>query len=225
MTIKNWSKEDQPSERLQSMGVDSLTNGELLSIIIGSGTSKATAVELGNGLLEKFNFNLGCLAKATCRELTDVNGIGIMTACRIMAAIELGRRRQVCAAMQKKDLGSAVAIYEHMRPLMADLDVEEAWIILMNQNYKLIKSQRISHGGITETAVDIRIVMREAILANATILALCHNHPSNNPSPSSDDDRLTQRVKKACETMRIYFLDHLIICDGQFYSYAECGKL
>ncbi|MBR3729477.1 MAG: DNA repair protein RadC [Bacteroidales bacterium] len=225
MTIKNWSKEDQPSERLQSMGVDSLTNGELLSIIIGSGTSKATAVELGNGLLEKFNFNLGCLAKATCRELTDVNGIGIMTACRIMAAIELGRRRQVCAAMQKKDLGSAVAIYEHMRPLMADLDVEEAWIILMNQNYKLIKSQRISHGGITETAVDIRIVMREAILANATILALCHNHPSNNPSPSSDDDRLTQRVKKACETMRIYFLDHLIICDGQYYSYAERGRL
>jgi len=207
------------------MGVDSLTNGELLSIIIGSGTSKATAVELGNGLLEKFNFNLGCLAKATCRELTDVNGIGIMTACRIMAAIELGRRRQVCAAMQKKDLGSAVAIYEHMRPLMADLDVEEAWIILMNQNYKLIKSQRISHGGITETAVDIRIVMREAILANATILALCHNHPSNNPSPSSDDDRLTQRVKKACETMRIYFLDHLIICDGQFYSYHERGRL
>ena len=225
MTIKNWSKEDQPSERLQSMGVDSLTNGELLSIIIGSGTSKATAVELGNGLLEKFNFNLGCLAKATCRELTDVNGIGIMTACRIMAAIELGRRRQVCAAMQKKDLGSAVAIYEHMRPLMADLDVEEAWIILMNQNYKLIKSQRISHGGITETAVDIRIVMREAILANATILALCHNHPSNNPTPSSDDDRLTQRVKKACETMRIYFLDHLIICDGQFYSYHERGRL
>ena len=225
MTIKNWSKEDQPSERLQSMGVDSLTNGELLSIIIGSGTSKATAVELGNGLLEKYNFNLGCLAKATCRELTDVNGIGIMTACRIMAAIELGRRRQVCAAMQKKDLGSAVAIYEHMRPLMADLDVEEAWIILMNQNYKLIKSQRISHGGITETAVDIRIVMREAILANATILALCHNHPSNNPSPSSDDDRLTQRVKKACETMRIYFLDHLIICDGQFYSYHERGRL
>ena len=225
MTIKNWSKEDQPSERLQSMGVDSLTNGELLSIIIGSGTSKATAVELGNGLLEKYNFNLGCLAKATCRELTDVNGIGIMTACRIMAAIELGRRRQVCAAMQKKDLGSAVAIYEHMRPLMADLDVEEAWIILMNQNYKLIKSQRISHGGITETAVDIRIIMREAILANATILALCHNHPSNNPSPSSDDDRLTQRVKKACETMRIYFLDHLIICDGQYYSYAERGRL
>lgn len=207
------------------MGVDSLTNGELLSIIIGSGTSKATAVELGNGLLEKYNFNLGCLAKATCRELTDVNGIGIMTACRIMAAIELGRRRQVCAAMQKKDLGSAVAIYEHMRPLMADLDVEEAWIILMNQNYKLIKSQRISHGGITETAVDIRIIMREAILANATILALCHNHPSNNPSPSSDDDRLTQRVKKACETMRIYFLDHLIICDGQYYSYAERGRL
>ncbi len=141
------------------------------------------------------------------------------------AACELGKRRQKEVAEQRKDLGSATAIYEYVHPMMKDLDVEEAWIILMNQNYKLIRAQRISHGGITETAVDVRIIIKEAILSNATILALCHNHPSNNPTPSSDDDRLTQRVKKACETMRIYFLDHLIICDGQYYSYHERGRL
>ena len=108
---------------------------------------------------------------------------------------------------------------------MQDLDVEEAWIVLMNQNYKLIRAQRISHGGITETAVDVRIIIKEALLSNATVLALCHNHPSNNPTPSADDDRLTTRVKKACEIMRIYFLDHLVITDGRYYSYQEHGKI
>ena len=108
---------------------------------------------------------------------------------------------------------------------MQDLDVEEAWIVLMNQNYKLLKAMRISHGGITETAVDLRIIMREALLANATILALSHNHPSGNIMPSGDDDRLTQRVKKACEIMRIHFLDHIIITDGNYYSYHEMGRL
>ena len=111
----------------------------------------------------------------------------------------------------------------HVR--MQDLDVEEAWALLMNQNYKLIKAFRVSHGGLSETAVDVRIIMREALLNNATIVALCHNHPSNNASPSGADDRLTQIVKSACETMRIYFLDHLIITDGRYYSYREEGRV
>ena len=171
------------------------------------------------------NNNLNTLGKKSIRELCMYNGIGEAKAISILAACELGKRRQKEVAEQRKDLGSATAIYEYVHPMMKDLDVEEAWIILMNQNYKLIRAQRISHGGITETAVDVRIIIKEAILSNATILALCHNHPSNNPTPSSDDDRLTQRVKKACETMRIYFLDHLIICDGQYYSYHERGRL
>ena len=108
---------------------------------------------------------------------------------------------------------------------MQDLDVEEAWVLLMNQNFRLIKPMKISHGGITETAVDVRVIIKEAILANATVLALCHNHPSNNPHPSRDDDRLTERVKKACDTMRIHFLDHVIVCDGLYFSYHEHGKL
>ena len=128
-------------------------------------------------------------------------------------------------AEERQDLGSAAAIYDYMHPRMQDLDVEEAWVLLMNQNFKLIKSVRISHGGISETAVDVRVIMREAVLCNATVLALCHNHPSNNTTPSSDDDRLTRRVKQAAETMRIYFLDHIIITDGRYYSYREEGRL
>ena len=106
-----------------------------------------------------------------------------------------------------------------------DLDVEEAWIVLMNQNYRLIKTVRLSHGGLTETAVDVRVAMKEAIMANATVMVLCHNHPSNNPKPSKDDDRLTERIKKACELMRIHFLDHIILTDGMYYSYHEMGRL
>lgn len=112
-----------------------------------------------------------------------------------------------------------------MHPIMQDLDVEEAWILLMNQNFKLIKKIRISHGGFSETAVDVRVIMKNALLSNATVLALCHNHPSNNIRPSNDDDRITKRIKDACQLMRVFFLDHLIITDGKYYSYSEEGRL
>ena len=112
-----------------------------------------------------------------------------------------------------------------MHPRMQDLPTEQAWVLLMNQNFKLIRAVQISNGGISETAVDVRIILKEALLSNATVIALCHNHPSNNASPSGDDDRLTQRLKKACETMRIYMLDHIIVTDGAYYSYMENGRL
>lgn len=112
-----------------------------------------------------------------------------------------------------------------MHPKLQDLDVEEFHVLLMNQRFKLIKEVRISHGGITETAVDIRVIMREALLCNATVLAACHNHPSGNTLPSRQDDQLTERIRKACETMRIFFLDHVIVTDGSYYSYHEQGKL
>jgi DNA repair protein RadC len=118
-----------------------------------------------------------------------------------------------------------VAIYNYMLPKMQDLKVEEAHVLLMNQNYKLIKAIRLSQGGITEVSVDIRILMKEAIVNNATIIAFCHNHPSGNAHPSTVDDKLTQAIKKACETMRIHFLDHVIVCEGQYYSYHERGRI
>ena len=112
-----------------------------------------------------------------------------------------------------------------MHPVMQDLDTEEFWILLMNQNYKLIKKMRVSHGGITEVAVDIRIILKEAVLANATILAVCHNHPSGNLRPSKEDDHLTENLQKACRVMRILFLDHVIVTDSHYYSYHEEGRL
>lgn len=225
LSINQWAEEDRPREKLRDLGPEVLSNAELLAILIGSGSAKESAVELMKRVLSDCHNNLNTLGKRSIRDLCSYNGIGEAKAISILAACELGKRRQREMAEQRKDLGSATAIYEYIHPFMKDLDVEEAWIILMNQNYKLIRALRISHGGITETAVDVRIIMKEALLSNATVLALCHNHPSNNPKPSGDDDRLTQRVKKACETMRIYFLDHLVICDGQYYSYQEMGRL
>ena len=225
LKIKNWSKEDQPVYRLQGVGAENLSNTELLAILIGSGTPSATAMEIGNDILERCGYNVNNIGKMTVTDLMDVPGVGAVTASRIMAAMELGRRRATAKATLRQDLGSSMAIYNLMRPQMMDLDCEEAWVVLMNQAYKLIKAIRISHGGITETAVDVRIIMKEALLSNATVLALCHNHPSNNAQPSKEDDRITEKVKKACECMRIYFLDHIIVCDDNYYSYHERGRI
>ncbi len=225
LTINNWAEEDRPREKLMRLGADALSNAELLAILIGSGSTKESAVSLMQRVLNDCDNNLNTLGKRSIHELMTYNGVGEAKAITILAACELGKRRQQAQAAERKDLGSATAVYNYMHPQMQDLDVEEAWILLMNQNYKLIKPMRISHGGITETAVDVRIIIKEALLCNTTVLALCHNHPSNNPRPSRDDDQLTQRVKKACELMRIHFMDHIIITDGAYYSYYEQGRL
>ena len=225
LTISQWAEEDRPREKLRDLGTQALSNAELLAILIGSGSAKESAVSLMQRILNDCNNNLNTLGKRSIRELCEYNGIGEAKAITLLAACELGKRRQREKPEERPDLGSPTAIYNYIHPVMQDLDVEEAWIVLMNQNYKLIRAQRISHGGITETAVDVRIIIKEALLSNATVLALCHNHPSNNPTPSADDDRLTTRVKKACEIMRIYFLDHLVITDGRYYSYQEHGKI
>ncbi|MBR0489660.1 MAG: DNA repair protein RadC [Prevotella sp.] len=225
LNINEWAEEDRPREKLMRLGADALSNAELLAILIGSGSTKETAVELMKRVLKDCDNNLNTLGKMGIKELCDYNGVGEAKAITILAACELGKRRAREKAAERPDLGSATAIYNYMHPRMQDLDTEEAWILLMNQNYKLLKAERLSHGGITETAVDVRIIMKEALLHNATIIALCHNHPSNNISPSRDDDLLTKRIKGACDIMRIYFLDHIIICDGIYYSYKEQGRL
>lgn len=225
LSINQWAEEDRPREKLMRLGADALSNAELLAILIGSGSPKESAVSLMQRVLSDCDNNLNTLGKRSIHELMEYNGVGEAKAITILAACELGKRRQLEKAAERKDIGTAMDIYNLVHPKMQDLDVEEAWVLLMNQNHKLIKSLRISHGGITETAVDVRVIMKEAILANATVLALCHNHPSNNPRPSKDDDRLTQRVKNACELMRIYFMDHVIVTDGKYYSYYEQGRL
>lgn len=224
LTIAHWSESDQPREKLRDKGSQALSDAELLAILIGSGTPGVSAVELMQEVLSNCNNNLNTLGKMTIRQLMDYKGIGEAKAITILAACELGKRRQMETPEERPDMGTATRIYNHMRPMMQDLDVEEFWVLLLNQHYRLIKKVRISHGGITETSVDIRIIIREAVVANCTILAVCHNHPSGNLTPSKADDELTKTIKHACDLMRIHFLDHVIITDGQYYSYHELGK-
>ena len=225
LSIKDWDEADMPREKLERLGAEALSNAELLAILIGSGSAEESAVDLMKRVLHGCKNSLNTLGKRIMNELCAYKGIGPAKAITILAACELGKRRQLEKAEERENLNSASAIYEHMHPIMQDLDVEEAWILLMNQNFKLIKKIRISHGGFSETAVDVRVIMKNALLSNATVLALCHNHPSNNIRPSNDDDRITKRIKDACQLMRVFFLDHLIITDGKYYSYSEEGRL
>ena len=225
LPISKWSIEDRPTEKLQRLGTDSLTDAELLAILIGSGTQQYSAVDIAKHVMGKFNNNLNTLGKARFDEFEDIEGVGTQTACKIMAAVELGKRRQAATAELRPDMSTATRIYNYMLPKMQDLNHEEFWVLLMNQNYRLLKAERISIGGITETSADIRIIMREAVLNNATILAAVHNHPSGSLTPSRADDTLTTAIKNACSVMRIHFLDHVIVTDGAFYSFHEMGKL
>ena len=223
LTIAHWSEDDQPREKLRDKGPQSLSNAELLAILIGSGTPGTSAVELMQDVLKDCKNNLNTLGKMSVRDLCTYKGIGEAKAITILAACELGKRRQAETPEERPDLGTATRIYNHMHAVMQDLDVEEFWVLLMNQHYRLIKKVRISRGGITETPVDIRIIIKEAVLANCTILAVCHNHPSGNLSPSHADNDLTRRIKRACELMDIHFLDHVIVTDGKYFSFKEQG--
>ena len=196
LSIKDWDEADMPREKLERLGAEALSNAELLAILIGSGSAEESAVDLMKRVLHGCKNNLNTLGKRTINELCAYKGIGPAKAITILAACELGKRRQLEKAEERE-----------------------------NQNFKLIKKIRISHGGFSETAVDVRVIMKNALLSNATVLALCHNHPSNNIRPSNDDDRITKRIKDACQLMRVFFLDHLIITDGKYYSYSEEGRL
>ena len=207
------------------LGTSALTDAELLSIVIGSGTHKATAVDIAKHLLADHQNNLNELGKAEFNEICETEGIGISTACRIMAAIELGKRRQIAQMGEHPDLSTACRVHQFMRPFCQDLKSEEAHLLLMNQNYRLIKHIKLSQGGITETLMDIRLIMKYAVLNNATILTIVHNHPSENICPSRMDDEITRSIQNACKLMRIYFADHVIVCTENYYSYRENGKI
>jgi len=225
LNINQWAEDDRPREKMERLGPQALSDAELLAILVGSGSSKEDAVTLMKRILSDCNNNLNTLGKMTIQQLCEYNGVGPAKAITILAACELGKRRQMEKPEERPDLGTATKIYNHMHPVLQDCDVEEFWVLLMNQNYRLIKKIRISHGGITETAVDIRIIMREAVLANATILAVCHNHPSGNLRPSQYDNDLTVQIQRACKLMRIHFMDHVILTDGSYFSYQETGRL
>ena len=224
LNINQWAEEDRPREKLMRLGAEALSDAELLAILVGSGSTKETAVELMKRVLSECDNNLNTLGKMTIGELCKYNGIGEAKAITIIAACELGKRRQHEKVKERKKITTSKDIYEYMHPMMQDLSTEEAWVLLMNQNFKLIKSARISRGGITETSVDVRIIIKEAVLANATVIALCHNHPSGNIEPSAEDNRITEKVRMACKTMRLHFLDHVIVTDGGYYSFHDNGR-
>ena len=223
--ITSWAEDDRPREKLARIGAENLSDAELIAILIGSGNTKESAVDLMKRILKDCDNNLGILSRKSISELTAYNGIGEAKAISILAACELGKRREHEDKLERLDLSQPDAIYQHLLPKMRDLDVEEAYIVLMNNNYKHIKTVRLSHGGITETAVDVRVIIKEAVLCNATIVALAHNHPSGNIHPSGYDDQITRQVESACDAMRLHFADHIIVTDGAYYSYHESGKL
>ena len=225
LNINEWAEEDRPREKLLRLGAAALSDAELLAILIGSGSTRESAVDLTRRILSDCNNNLNTLGKKQISDLISYHGMGPAKAITIVAACELGRRRRETLCEERPKLGSATAIYNFMHPLMQDLDVEEFHILLMNQQCSLIREMCISHGGITETAADVRVIMRECLLNNATVLAAIHNHPSGNLMPSSQDDELTQCIKRACDIMRVYFIDHVIVTDGAYYSYQEEGRL
>ena len=225
LNINQWAEEDRPREKLARQGAAALSDAELLAILVGSGSPQEDAVTLMKRILNGCNNNLNTLGKLTLNDLCQYNGIGPAKAITIMAACELGKRRQAETPEERPMLSTATRIYNHMHPKLQDQDIEEFWVLLMNQNYRLIKDVRISHGGITEVSVDIRIILREALLCNTTIMAVCHNHPSGNIMPSRQDDELTNTLRRACELMHIHLMDHVIVTDGQYFSYHESGKI
>lgn len=223
MNYNGFCMEEFPQYKAFNNGLENLTSVELISLIIGTGTKKN--VEQARQLFNVMKESLRNIAKARVEELQVVQGIGDSKAIALQAAIELGKRYNAEKTAERPDLGSSIAIYNYLHPLVRDLDVEECHLLLMNQNFQLIKHVPLSHGGITETSMDVRRIMREVVMNNATILAVAHNHPSNNPHPSKADDIITKNLKAACEIMRIFFMDHIIISDGSYYSYHDRGKL
>lgn len=225
LAISHWAEADRPREKLERLGASTLSDAELLAILIGSGTANESAVDLMKRILNDCNNNLNTLGKLTLRNLEQYKGIGPAKAITLLAACELGKRRQKATVEEVPLLNNAEKVYELMHTTIQDLDIEEGWMLMMKQNYRLIEAKRISVGGLTMAPIDIRLMMKEALLKNTTVLSFCHNHPSGNLMPSREDDLLTARIKKACELLSIHFADHIILTDGGFFSYREEGKL
>lgn len=214
---------DERPEVKSDNGFSSCTTVDLISLILG--TSNTGIMSRARKIMKLADDKVGNLRYLSVKDLTEVQGVGAKSAKSILAAVELGHRIALENTDERYKVNCANDIYSYMHPRIGSLEIEEFWILLMNQNYKLLKAIKISSGGITETAADVRIMMKEAVLANATVLACAHNHPSGNNKPSREDDMLTERIRKICEIMRIYFLDHVVVANNSYYSYRENGRL
>ena len=224
-TIKHWAIDDRPREKMVSKGKGALSNAELIAILIGSGGENQSAIELAREVLDAVGDNLYDLSKLSIDELKQHRGIGQAKAVSIMAALELGRRWSVTSPEQRKSISNSQEAYESFLPLIDDPTKEHFMVAYLNQGNKIIKMERISTGGITGTPADPKVILKNALLKEATALVLCHNHPSGVAKPSSEDRKTTRQLVAAGKIFDISVLDHLIIGENSYFSLAEEGMM
>lgn len=225
LKITDWALEDRPREKLYNKGTSALSDAELLGILIGSGTRNRSAVDLGRELLAMAGNNLNNLGKMSISDITKIHGIGNARAVTIAAAMELGRRRKLAELPDTVQIKSSRDVFELINPMLADLKHEEFWILFLNRSNRVINRMKLSQGGISGTVTDVRIVMKKAIEFLASGIIVCHNHPSGNLNPSESDSKITQKIREAGNLMDIQLLDHLIISERDYYSFADNGLL
>ena len=225
LSINQWAPEDRPREKMIEKGAAALSDAELLAILIGSGNTEESAVELMRRLLLSCDNNLNTLAKWEVCDYSRFKGMGPAKSITVMAALELGKRRKLQNIRERLRITCSKDIYEIFQPLMCDLAQEEFWVLLLNQATKLIDKIRISSGGIDGTYADVRSILREALMQRATQIAVVHNHPSGNIQPSQPDRTLTEHMRNEADTMNIRLIAHVIVCEDGFYSFADEGLL
>ncbi|TYB73890.1 JAB domain-containing protein [Bizionia saleffrena] len=224
-SIKNWSQDDRPREKLLHKGKSTLSDAELVAILIGSGSREESAVALCKRILASSNNNLSQLGKLSINQLMTFKGIGEAKAISIIAALELGRRRRGEDALKLTKITSSASAFELLQPIIGDLPHEEFWIIYLNNSNKVIQKSQLSKGGITGTLVDVRLVLKTALEVGATGLLLAHNHPSGTLKPSTADKQITEKLKIAAQSLDLKVLDHLIVTETTYFSFADEGVL
>ncbi len=224
-SIKNWAEDERPREKMLMKGAASLTDAELLAILISSGTKEKSALDLAREILEQAHQNIQQLGRLSLAELQKTKGIGEARAITIAAALELGRRRQISEGLQRPTIGGSKDAAEIFLPLLQDLNHEAFCVLYLNHANKVLRHELISHGGMTATIADIRIILKNALLHNANKIIVAHNHPSGNIQPSTADKDLTRKMKEAGSWMDIQLLDHLIIAGNNYLSLADEGLI
>jgi DNA repair protein RadC len=224
-SIKQWAKDDRPREKLLSKGVAALSNSELIAILINHGSKEKSAVELAQDILKAGKDNLNELSKLSVKELMKIKGIGEAKAISIVAAMELGRRRQATAYREKATIASSSDVANYLQTLLKDYKHEVFAVLFLNRSNKINHFQIISEGGITGTVADPRVILKRALEEDALSLILCHNHPSGSLKPSKADEELTFKIREAAKYFDIKVLDHLIVSDDGYYSFADEGIL
>ncbi len=221
LSIKQWAVEDRPREKLLSKGLRSLSDAELIAILIGSGTREASAVDLAKHILSSTGNNLNDLSRLSVHDLKKFKGIGEARAIAIVAAMELGRRRKLEEVRRKKQITTSRDVFDFFHPFIGDLSHEEFWVLYLSRSNRILASKQTSRGGIAGTVIDIRLILKDALENTASSLIICHNHPSGTLQPSEADKEITQKIARAAEIMDLRLLDHIIIGEGSYFSFAD----